>query len=144
MTFKLCKYGCGTQIEMRELPEGWRAFLESGGIHDCPKSPYNLKKNGGQKQQEPTEEEWKNLQEKNDHGNEMIDPNSTVTPFTKTIAQKQKLMLVKILRSLNSESLEQMHYEFGKTHAIKYCTYCPVTIGDTVEERLCVYYEAEV
>jgi len=42
-----CKYGCGKTIQLRKTDAGWRPFEESGEMHDCPKSPYNLKKQQG-------------------------------------------------------------------------------------------------
>jgi hypothetical protein len=44
MTFRKCKYGCGLMIETRNTDEGWRPFLESGEMHNCPESPYNKQK----------------------------------------------------------------------------------------------------
>lgn len=132
---KTCDRGCNGQITMSQRSGKWLPYNQDGSAHNCQN-----------RRQEPTEAEWRNLQEKNDHGNENQWKTSNVGVNTLSEQErmpKQKRMLVKILRSLNSESLEQMHEEFGKTHAIKYCTYCPVGIGDTIEERLCVYYEAE-
>jgi len=39
-----CKYGCGAEIQTRLTDKGWRPFLESGVMHDCPNSPYNKQK----------------------------------------------------------------------------------------------------
>jgi hypothetical protein len=76
MTFKPCKFGCDILVEVRQTAAGWRPFEEAGNMHDCPKSPYNQQnRNNKPKQQmiEPTEQEWKNLQqEKDDHGNETV------------------------------------------------------------------------
>jgi len=76
MTFRPCKFGCDILVEVRQTAAGWRPFEEAGNMHDCPKSPYNQQnRNHKPKQQmiEPTEEEWKNLQqEKDDHGNETV------------------------------------------------------------------------
>ena len=88
MTFRPCKFGCDILVEVRQTAAGWRPFEDAGNMHDCPKSPYNQNQNRNHKPKqqmiEPTEEEWKNLQqEKDDHGNETVydsPPKSTTAP----------------------------------------------------------------
>ena len=47
MVFKQCIYKCNTMIEVRNTPEGFRPFEQSGTMHDCPNSEYNKKKQQG-------------------------------------------------------------------------------------------------
>ncbi len=51
----LCKYGCNTDIVVKQTPEGWRPFETDGKMHDCPKSPYNQKKQQGESYRTPKE-----------------------------------------------------------------------------------------
>ena len=51
----LCKYGCNTEIAVKQTPEGWRPFEQDGKMHDCPKSPYNQKKLQGDSYRTPKE-----------------------------------------------------------------------------------------
>lgn len=147
MTFKPCKYGCSVLVEVRQMPEGWRPFEESGTKHDCPKSPYNMKKKGLQQQpQEPTEEEYRKMgfEEQDDHGND-AQTLAFATGSHDKQEIKQKGLQIKILRSRNPQELESMHKDFGTNHIIRFAQYEAVNkTDDQTEYSLCVSYEAEV
>ena len=53
MVFKQCIYKCNTMIEVRNTPEGFRPFEQSGTMHDCPNSEYNKKKQQGESYRTP-------------------------------------------------------------------------------------------
>jgi hypothetical protein len=53
MPLQQCRYGCNTMIEVKQTPEGWRPFEDNGDMHDCPKSPYNQKKQQGDSYRTP-------------------------------------------------------------------------------------------
>lgn len=116
MTFKPCKFGCDILVEVRQTAAGWRPFEEAGNMHDCPKSPYNQQnRNHKPKQQmiEPTEEEWKNLQqEKDNHGNETVYDSPPKQEFVDHTAGTKGQSKVKIFLSTIGVNLENAYNDF--------------------------------
>ena len=127
MTFKPCKFGCDILVEVRQTAAGWRPFEEAGNMHDCPKSPYNQQnRNHKPKQQmiEPTEEEWKNLQQdKDDHGNETVYDMSPPKPKQEfvdhTVSIKSHLKY-KTITDPSPEGFDLKLNDFAETHNIHY------------------------
>ena len=68
----LCKYGCNTEIAVKQTPGGWRPFEQDGKMHDCPKSPYNQKKLQGDSYRTPKDTSLTDIEQKLLSSNEEI------------------------------------------------------------------------
>ena len=51
-------------IEVKQTSEGWRPFEESGKMHNCPKSPYNQKKQQGEAYRTPKSNQLDDFQQR--------------------------------------------------------------------------------
>ena len=81
MAFHKCRNeGCEVQIEVRNTAEGWRPFEESGSKHNCQFSDY-AKKQRGIQQGETIHGRYDD-EEKNDHGNELLQQMENVRKST--------------------------------------------------------------
>lgn len=110
MTSKLCKYGCGVLLE--GFDEENRKFLEAG--------------TGGLHTKERCQEAKQKLEQKNDHGNELVQakPESPKEMYERYVdhTQPQKLKL-KVITSTEAEGLALAYNNFGETHNIRFSQY---------------------
>lgn len=129
---KTCDRGCHGQITMSQRSGKWGAYDQDGSYHDCQK-----------------------VQEKNDHGNELVQPKdmnvqitttTTNNEPTKNYITKRKLVLRKWFTSNNPDVLTIAVNDFvkekegraGQTYAVWRPDIASMEYGE------CVYYEAEV
>lgn len=110
MTSKLCKYGCGVLLE--GFDEENRKFLEAG--------------TGGLHTKERCQEAKAKLEQKNDHGNELVQakPESPKEMFERYVdhTQGQKLKL-KIFTDPTTEGLMLSYNSFAEKNSIKFSQY---------------------
>jgi len=126
MTFKKCRNeGCEVQIEVRNTAEGWRPFEENGSKHNCQFSDY-AKKQRGVQQGEVIHGRYDD-EEKNDHGNELVEPlrlknpenigNATIKYVDHTLTPELQL---EIFTDPTPEGLKLSYNRFTKEHKIRY------------------------
>jgi len=121
MTFKKCRNeGCEVQIEVRNTAEGWRPFEENGNKHNCQYSDYAKKQRGKMKEEWEEMRDFKPKEDKDDHGNEMVQgfPIPTVKEYVDHTLKPD--FNLKTLTDPTPEGIDLKYNNFAKEHKIRY------------------------